>query len=772
MDKAALFFLLALAAAVPIAAQPSTAPVRRALLVGIGEYAEPGTPASANALSTRGLGNLEGPVHDVESIRSLLVSRFGFRADDIVVLTDGQATRAAILDAISRHLGSGRRGDQAFFFYAGHGSWVENSRSSEADRRDETIVPADAARGVADIRDKELRAPFHEMLERGLDVTLVFDACHSGSITRAVETGLERSVRPAPGDVADDRAWPAPPQDHPSGRALVFSAARDDQKAREFRTESGVSAGAFTWSFVEALRETPGGVPAEYLFQQVRARMKARGFEQDPVFEGGDARRREPLFADPGGARFTGTVIPVLTVGPGAGVLVQAGWALGLARGAELVSLEDRSVRVRIDEVIGLSRARGTLVAGAASALGEGTLLTVDRWAASAGRALRLHLPPAVPDAEDGEAVYRRLSQLRTGTGFRWVEDPSIDRPTHLVEWDGAGWFLAGPGTGRRALGVDPSVEAVLSALQGQSGVRLFVAIPPSSELDSAVRREFASSVSGVALSDAVLGADYSLVGTVIRGERKYYWMHRGVLGPSGTGGLAPTTEPAGGLDRTVARALAVQAGRLARAAGWLALTPPSSGAVFPYRITGFERVDRPGRAGATDTLAWGGQYRVILEAPRAALETAARAAIDGGTARWHWYLFAMDRQGNGTLLYPRASNQPNQVNLLARDAGERTRIAVPDGRAWLFSPTATVAGARDDFATLFLLASAEVLPDPVAVLNFTGVGSRAGEEAPGGEGSLSAVLFELGGGTRSSGLSAPVTWDLQKAPLISAPAR
>ena len=752
-------------------------PVRRAVLVGINRYAVAGTPASQNALSTRGLGNLEGPVNDVEAMGALLVSRFSFRPENILVLTDDQATREGILGAIRDHLGASRSGDQAFFFYAGHGSWVENSRSPEADKRDETIVPVDAARGVADIRDKELRAPFAALLDRGVDVTLVFDACHSGSITRGVDPGLERSVRAAPGDVADAAAYPAPPADHRSGRALVFSAARDDQKAREFVNEDGVSAGAFTWAFVEALRSTPAGVPAAFLFQQVRARMKARGFEQDPVFEGGEARRREPLFAASADARYSGVVVPVLSVTAGKEIVVQAGLAIGLRAGAELVVVDRPAsgspARVRITEILGLARAKGTLVSGAAEGLTEGTLLTVDRWATQTSGPLRLWLPPAAPDMDDAEAVYLAASLLRSAPNVRWVDDPTADAPTHVLSWDGTAWGLDGPGRTRSRLGGEPSTGDLRAALAGQAVVHLFVSIPPSIELRAETAREISRGGTGVVTQDQSAGTSYRLVGTMVRGERRFYWLNTRAASGESAGGLPPTTEPAAGLDRTVARTLAGQATKLGRSWGWLGLEPPSASVGFPYRIAGFERADVRRADDLSDTLDWGGRYRVLLEAPGATLGAAARSAVDGGTARWHWYLFAMDRQGTGTLLYPRAANQPNQVNLLARDAESRTRIAVPDASNWLFSPSASVAGASTDMATLFLLASAEVLPDPSAVLNFSGVGSRAEiDTSVVSAGSLSALLFEMGSGTRSAGMMAPVRWDLQRVPIVSAPAR
>jgi hypothetical protein len=765
-----------LGAALLLLAVPVTqvgAQARRALLVGIGDYGVHG----GDALRGRGLGNLEGPVHDVEAVRALLIARFGFRPEDILELTDAAATRDAILSGVRDHLGRSRAGDHALFFYAGHGSWVENSLSDEADRRDETLVPADAGSGAPDIRDKELRGPFSEILDHGADVTLIFDACHSGSITRAMEEGRDRSVRPAPGDIADGTVYPDPPQEHRSGRALVLSAARDDQKAREFRTEDGVVAGAFTWALVDALRDAPTGVPSAYLFQQLRALMKERGFEQEPVFEAGEPRRAEPMFSDDPDARYSGAVVPILSIESGGSVVLQGGVALGLRPGTELVSAEgngrDAPVRLRVARSLGVARSRADLVAGSLRGLEAGDLFAVDRWAADPSAPLRFWIPPAASDVEEAEAVLRAASLLRSDPGIRWVEDPTLDPPTHTLLWTGTEWRLSGP-AGTSDLGAAPTMSGLREALAREDRpVALFAALPPGPGMRESVLEESGRSQSGpgVAIADDPGGATYRLVGTVEKGERQYYWLHVRAATGGSPGGMPPTTEPVAGDRRAVSRSLVAQVDRLARSWGWLHLWSPPGGADFPYRISGFER-ERDARGVALgDTLTWGERYRVVLEAPAAALDAGVRSAFDGGTARWHWYLFALDREGIGTLLYPRASNQPNQVNLLAPGAAGRTRLTVPGDAGWLFSPAASNPGARSDFATLFLLASAEPLPDPAAVLNFAGVGSRAAvdEDTEVVEaGTLSRLLFDLGSGDRSEARTGPVHWAIQRAPLAS----
>jgi hypothetical protein len=80
-----------------------------ALLVGINQY--PQLPA------------LAGCVTDVELQRELLIYRFGFQAQDVLVLTDGQATRQNIETAFIEHLvKQAKPGDAVIFHFSGYGS--------------------------------------------------------------------------------------------------------------------------------------------------------------------------------------------------------------------------------------------------------------------------------------------------------------------------------------------------------------------------------------------------------------------------------------------------------------------------------------------------------------------------------------------------------------------------------------------------------------------------------------------------------------------------
>ncbi|MCE7939824.1 MAG: caspase family protein, partial [Chloroflexi bacterium CFX6] len=174
-----------------------TQPSVHALLVGIDAYASPQVPP------------LGGCVNDVDAMAQLLEHRFGVPPENIVRLTDGAATRAAILDAFETHLigaaaawsaaGSPEPSPAFLFHYSGHGSQALDPTGTEPDGLDETLVAHDSRLpDVFDVKDWELAARIEKLTALTDNVTIVLDACHSGSGTRAIAEGVARTRRCPP----------------------------------------------------------------------------------------------------------------------------------------------------------------------------------------------------------------------------------------------------------------------------------------------------------------------------------------------------------------------------------------------------------------------------------------------------------------------------------------------------------------------------------------------------------------------------------------------
>ena len=158
--------------------------VKRALIIGIGKYEV--------------LPRLPGAKNDIELVRQVLVSRYGFSDNNVAVIRDEAATRAGVLASLKKIVQEAGPNDVVYIHYSGHGSQVQDLNGDEpGDQLDETIVPQDGrTEGVPDITDDELEAIFSQL--KTSQAVVVLDSCHSGTATR----GLEVRVRSVP---ADDR---------------------------------------------------------------------------------------------------------------------------------------------------------------------------------------------------------------------------------------------------------------------------------------------------------------------------------------------------------------------------------------------------------------------------------------------------------------------------------------------------------------------------------------------------------------------------------------
>ncbi|PBL00553.1 hypothetical protein ARMGADRAFT_1072905 [Armillaria gallica] len=148
-------------------------PRKRALLIGINKLSD----------ETQG-APLEGPHADVVQMRELLISNYGYKAENIVTLMDKggstelQPTRDNILRHITRLVHEPKDGEYFFFHYSGHGTQMKNLDGSEEDGLDECLIAMDNKI----IKDDELREHLIDSLPATCCMTAVLDACHSASL--------------------------------------------------------------------------------------------------------------------------------------------------------------------------------------------------------------------------------------------------------------------------------------------------------------------------------------------------------------------------------------------------------------------------------------------------------------------------------------------------------------------------------------------------------------------------------------------------------------
>jgi len=699
-----------------IEAQP--APRRRALLIGINDY-------SASALGPRprvvpperDWDNLSGAVTDVGLMQEMLVRLYGFERRDIVTLTDQQATRAAILQNLEQHLvQNAAKGDILFFYYAGHGSQVHNSLSDETDQLDESIVPADSRLGAHDIRDKELRRPFNRILDRGARLTILMDNCHSGSGARGLTTGARpRGIKPGPRDAADRTHYGPRPEDR---GALVLAASQDFDDAWEMRDEDGRMHGAFSWAWIRAMRDSSTAESASNTFARAAARMRAEKPYQTPVMAGTPQARSAPFLGARTDRPDGRAVVAVKSVRRDGIVLLHGGWANGLAIGSELRAPGGQGeTRVIVTAVSGLANSEARVNAGQVlpPAVRAGALLEIVGWAAPPERPLRVWIPRLSGDLR---ALAARLFSAAARRGVRWIEDPVETTPAHLLRRGKQHWELIGPG-GRIEEVADPMTA--MARIPARSS--LFVQLPAPAAL----------TIDGVEPAGRAEDADYILTGRYADRRLSYAWVRPNARrADRHSSGLPVRTA---WVDDPVA--LREPALRLRRIHAWLLLeSPPQSR--YPYRLA-----LRRGRDGelAKDVLTGEETYSLLLRA-------AGRLPVR--VPQRYVYVFMIDGDGNGILLYPAGGT--GSVENRYPTLPPPPLIALADDAALEVTPPYGVD-------TYFLLTTDEPLPDPW-ILQWDGVrgGDPSAAKTP-----LERLLALTGSASRSGRMATPSNWSLEK---------
>ncbi len=271
-------------------------PRRLALLIGIDDYYQ---------LSARPWPRLHTG-RELDALRQILISRWSFSSQDILLLSNHQATKEGIKQAFRDHLiNKVRPGDIVFIHFSGHGQQLVDDNGDELDGLDESLVPYDAidrsaaAGAKTNIRDdelqqwlRELAARLHEGTTQRGSITVSIDSCFSGTVTRGslVERGRGWDIeldgptpRPQPGGRADGASALLATEEAGSGHYVLLAAARSDQIAHE---EDGM--GVYSRALIHALASAVPGTQVTYqtLFDKISIDVSSTIPEQNPQIEG------------------------------------------------------------------------------------------------------------------------------------------------------------------------------------------------------------------------------------------------------------------------------------------------------------------------------------------------------------------------------------------------------------------------------------------------------------------------------------------------------
>jgi hypothetical protein len=350
-----------------LAAAPAVARENYALLIGANQYP---------SLEERWW--LKGPANDVQLVATYLTTEapVAFAAENVTVLSDGVAgaeapTLAAIRGAFAELTAEVRPGDFVYLHFSGHGTQAPAlDPATELDGLDELFLPVDIgpwSDQVGEVQnalvDDEIGALIDGLRAKGANVWAVFDSCHSGTATRAVEADDVR-VRQLPPEAlgidldgvevsrsVDPRATEAPfdgGEGEGEGSFVAFFAAQTNEVTPEKNLPKGKPGrkpqGVFTWTLMEVLAEYPNATYGQ-VGQEVLRRYAVKNLAKStPLFEGD---LDQVVFGGEGGARVSQWSAEVSE----AGFVIPAGELHGLAVGDVLAVMG--SAAAADDEALG-----------------------------------------------------------------------------------------------------------------------------------------------------------------------------------------------------------------------------------------------------------------------------------------------------------------------------------------------------------------------------------------------------------------------------------
>ena len=272
----------------PVSPLPASKSTLYALLVGIGAYER--------------VRQLRGPVGDVQTLTRYLQRQTDFEPN-LLVLTDGQASKSAIIDGFQHHLTNATPADTVLFYFSGHGAQEDADKSlwlTEADGKLECLVCHD--KGSVNtwdflLADKELRSLIGEVSATGAHVVVMSDCCHSGDNTRAADLLAEALAGQDTRERRLTKSAPQRPYDGfffhqtisesqlreqgldeamPQGAHIQMAACESDESAVEVNGE-----GIFTKNLLSVLEASHGQLSYQDLHNRVRQYMRF-GYEQRP----------------------------------------------------------------------------------------------------------------------------------------------------------------------------------------------------------------------------------------------------------------------------------------------------------------------------------------------------------------------------------------------------------------------------------------------------------------------------------------------------------
>lgn len=269
----------------------------RALCVGINKYGGR-------------IRSLEGCVNDATAVAELLKKHYDFPQQNVTVMIDEQATSMNIQLWLRNMIDNAAPGDSLVYYHSGHGMQLRSlSDIGEVDGLDEVLCTYDIEflPEMMMLKDDMIYEICKDVKD-GVSLTLIFDTCHSGDMSRDIYT-VSKSIVPPPAYLPNEEEQKRlnemrnrgikklGSRMEEEGKAILMAACGEDESAQE-SVFNGASRGAFTFFLNKALKE--GNWKLSYMdaIDRVTDMIKEwrRDLKQHPVLKGPASKMTSPMF--------------------------------------------------------------------------------------------------------------------------------------------------------------------------------------------------------------------------------------------------------------------------------------------------------------------------------------------------------------------------------------------------------------------------------------------------------------------------------------------
>ncbi len=218
-------------------------------------------------------GKLNGCINDVNKMKHVLITKFGYQPKHIKMLTDHhheQPTYHNIMKELYILLDKAKFCSEVFFHYSGHGSYIPDRDHEEEDQQDECLIPLDYHKNGF-ITDDMIRKLFVEKLTPSCHATIIVDACHSATCFDL----------PYKFNKAENKWDNINEHDVPNKQIIMLSGCKDFQTSSDAYL-NGEFKGAMTFALTSVLEHYNYKISWKDLLHKMHQLLEEKHFTQKP----------------------------------------------------------------------------------------------------------------------------------------------------------------------------------------------------------------------------------------------------------------------------------------------------------------------------------------------------------------------------------------------------------------------------------------------------------------------------------------------------------